>query len=299
MPAAPRLLRSFPRKPESRTALSTFVNWVPAMESPRRERRGVPLAGTSGAGTASRTTRRARVPRDVRRRDRLVLMVVVVCVSISAMLRIERRLDRGEPRAEAAQHVFQHAIAPDAQRVADNLHLGVAIADVPGEPDELLRACGGDLEQRLRLAGHAHDGAVLEHEAVAVLQRGRLRQIEQKCRAALPRQRDPAAMALLRIEHDAVDGGRGVPAAGSSDLARPPHRILPFKTRNSAAPWAAPRPARRSAIRRWRSPRRSRDRPRSWASRRCAPCSSWRCRRGYFRPRRTLSRRRACCASRA
>jgi len=34
-------------------------------------------------------------------------------------------------------------------------------------------------------------------------------------------------MALVRIEHNAVDGGRDVPAAGSSDLARPPHRILP------------------------------------------------------------------------
>src|SRR6516225_11041906 len=147
--AAPRLLRSFPRKRESRTALSKFVNWVPAPGSPRRERRGVPLAGTSGGSAASRTTWRARVPRGVRRRDRLVLMVVVVCVSISAMLRVERRLDRGEPRAEAAQHVFQHAIAPDAQRVAHHLHLGVAIADVPGESGELLRACGRDLEQRL------------------------------------------------------------------------------------------------------------------------------------------------------
>ena len=33
------------------------------------------------------------------RRDRLVLMIVVVCVPISTMLRVERRLDRSEPRA--------------------------------------------------------------------------------------------------------------------------------------------------------------------------------------------------------
>src|SRR5215813_7838888 len=120
MPAAPGLLRSFPRKRESRTALSTFVNWVPA------------FAGTSRGSAASRTTRPARVPR----RDRLVLMVVVVCVPISTMLRVERRLDRGEPRAEAAQHLFQHAVAPDAQPIAHHLHLGVAIADVPGEAGE-------------------------------------------------------------------------------------------------------------------------------------------------------------------
>jgi len=51
----------------------------------------------------------------------------------------------------------------------------------------------------LRFAGHAHDGAVLEHEAVPVFQRGRVRQIEQKHSAALPRQRDPAAMALVCV----------------------------------------------------------------------------------------------------
>src|SRR6516164_1562130 len=127
--APPRLLRSFPRKRESRTALSTFVNFVPATGSPRRERRGVPFAGTTEGSAASRTTPRARVLRAVRRRDRLVLMVVAACVSISTMLRVEWRLERREPRAEAAQHVFQHGVAPDAQRVAHHLHLGVAIAD--------------------------------------------------------------------------------------------------------------------------------------------------------------------------
>src|SRR5262249_43081855 len=144
MPAAPRRVRS-----PSCSGIAAF-------------------AGVSGLSAASRATRGPRVPCLVRRRERLVLMVVVVCVLISTMFRVERRLDRGEPRAQAAQHLFQHAVAPDAQPVAYHLHLSVAIADVPGEARELVRACGRDLEQRLRLAGYAHDGAVLEHEAVAV-----------------------------------------------------------------------------------------------------------------------------------
>ena len=45
----------------------------------------------------------------------------------------------------------------------------------------------GDFDQRLGLAGDAHDGAVVEHEAVAVAQRGRVRQIEQELRAAARR----------------------------------------------------------------------------------------------------------------
>src|SRR5258708_30388560 len=84
----------------------------------------------------------------------MVIMVVVACVSISTMLRVEWRLERREPRAETAQHVFQHGVAPDAQRVAHHLHLGVAIADVPGEAGEFVWACGPRLQQRLRLARH-------------------------------------------------------------------------------------------------------------------------------------------------
>src|SRR5262249_56138265 len=103
----------------------------------------------TAASPASRTTRPARV----RRRDRLVLMIVVVCVPISTMLRVERRLDRSEPRAEAAQHLFQHAIASDAQSIADHLYLGVAVADVAGETSGVARACGPGLEQPLPPSG--------------------------------------------------------------------------------------------------------------------------------------------------
>src|SRR5262249_17212447 len=131
--AAPRRVRSSPRATLAAACRAATPLRGPGCCS-------IPaFAGISAVSPAPRTTRRARVPRAVGRRDRLVLMVVVVCMSISTMLRVERRLDRGEPRAEAAQHVFQHPIAPDAQRVAHHLHLGVTVADVPGKAGELLR----------------------------------------------------------------------------------------------------------------------------------------------------------------
>src|SRR5260370_32857217 len=167
--AAARRVRSSPRAtfPDACSAATPLRRrgccWIPA------------LAGVSAASPASRTTRRARVPRAVRRRDRLVLMVVVACVPISTMLRVEWRLDRCEPRAEPAQHVFQHGVAPDAQRVAHHLHLGVAIADVPGEAGELLWACGRDLEPRVPPGRRPHHGALPRHRAPPPLSPGRSR----------------------------------------------------------------------------------------------------------------------------
>src|SRR5262245_8612856 len=156
MRAAPRRVRSSPRgAPRDSKSAFTRVCDALCVAGTAPGCSGIAaFAGVSGLSAASRTTRGPRVPCLVRRRERLVFMVVVVCVPISTMFRVEWRLDRGEPRAQAAQHLFQHAVAPDAQPVAYHLHLSVAIADVPGEARELVRACGRDLEERLRLAGH-------------------------------------------------------------------------------------------------------------------------------------------------
>ena len=50
------------------------------------------------------------------------------------MFGIERCLDRRQLGAEPAQHVLDHVVAAHAQPIADDLHVDVAIADVPGEP---------------------------------------------------------------------------------------------------------------------------------------------------------------------
>src|SRR5260370_8022178 len=92
-------------------------------------------------------------------------MIVVPVLSTGPLLGSERRIDRGEPCTEPAQHLFEHVVAADAQFVANDLHIGMPVADVPGEPRQLVRACGGDFEQRPRLSGHPHDPTIPEHKA--------------------------------------------------------------------------------------------------------------------------------------
>ena len=62
-------------------------------------------------------------------------------------------------------------IAADAQTVAVDLHLGMAVAEMPGEPHEIRARRRSNLDQLLGFAGHAHQRAILEHQAVAVAQR--------------------------------------------------------------------------------------------------------------------------------
>ena len=129
---------------------------------------------------------------------------------VGAGLGLERRLHGCEMRAKAAQHLFQHRILPDAQPLAHDLNIGVAVSDMPGEPRKLLRTSRRDLDQGLTLADNQDDGAVIEHEAVAVVQHGRVRQVEQELCAPLAAQDHPATMALVGIEHHPVDDARSI-----------------------------------------------------------------------------------------
>src|SRR5262245_53771724 len=97
---------------------------------------------------------------------------------IGAGLRIEWSFHAHGPRAEPAQHFLKHMIVADTQARTEDLHVGMTVAEVPGEAREVPLALGDDFEQRLGLANYTHDRAILEHEAVAVVQRRGPHEIE-------------------------------------------------------------------------------------------------------------------------
>lgn len=151
------------------------------------------------------------------------MVMVAVVMLVRAALGIKRRFNRLKPRTKAAQHIFDDMIAPDAQPLADDLDVDVTITDVPGKAREIVGVGGGNFHERFGPADDLDDRAVFEDEAVAVPQRGGLRQIEQKCRAALAMEHDAPAMALMRVEFDRIDGFCTIPMSGGFDLARVLH----------------------------------------------------------------------------
>jgi hypothetical protein len=150
-------------------------------------------------------------------------VAMTVRLGVRALLRIKRRVDRSEPSAEPPQHVLDHMIAANTQPVADDLHLDMPIADVPGQPRQHMAVGGGDFDQRLRAADDPHDAAIVEHKTVAVAQSDDLGQIEQKGRAALACQNDPATLPLMRVEQNLIDRAAAVPVARHLDGMRAFH----------------------------------------------------------------------------
>ena len=140
--------------------------------------------------------------------------------------------DRTAPRvgvscsAQASQHLLKHVIAADADFVADDLHVGVAVAEMPGEPHGIEWAASCNFDQRFLFARHQHDRPVVEHEAVAVAQHQRLGKIEQEFGALFAPEHDAAALPVAGIEHDAVARRGCVPLAGRLDAGYALHGHL-------------------------------------------------------------------------
>jgi hypothetical protein len=154
---------------------------------------------------------------------RMIVATTLRMMGVRTLLRVERRFDGRKPGAESTQHVFDHVIATNAQPIADDLNFDMSVADVPGEPRQCVAVVGGDFDQSLDAADDTHNAAVVEHETIAVAQRHRLRQIEQKGRALLAVQHDAPALPLICIEQDLVDRTGAVPVACCLDCLRAFH----------------------------------------------------------------------------
>jgi len=142
-------------------------------------------------------------------------------------LGIEGRVDRRDHGAKPRRHLLQHVIAPDAEPVADDLHIGVTIAEMPSKLNQRQRRPDSHLSQGFGLASNQHDPTIVEHDAVAIAQRHGLVEVQQKLGAAFALQHDAAAMPVARIESDKVCRVIRIPEAGAANGPAALHDCAP------------------------------------------------------------------------
>ncbi len=110
---------------------------------------------------------------------RMVIMSVAMCrAGIGAAFRIERRLDLHDARAEPLYHCLDHVVAADAQPLWHELGRQMTVAEMPGNPDQVMRIASLDLEQRLGRGDHLDQPAVLQHQRIAAAERDGILEVE-------------------------------------------------------------------------------------------------------------------------
>jgi hypothetical protein len=101
----------------------------------------------------------------------------------------------------------------------------MAIAEMPGDADQMMRVGALDLEQRLGRRHHLDQPSVLEHQRVAAAKCDGVLEVEQEFEAAGSRHRHAPPVTVVEIEHDGV-GRRFAPAMLSFDLRGSHHAFF-------------------------------------------------------------------------
>jgi hypothetical protein len=148
-----------------------------------------------------------------------------VCVAttvIGAPFGIEWCLDLDHARAQSLHHRLDDMVAPDTQAPRRDLRRQMAVAEMPGDPNQMLRVGTANFGQRLRRRDDLDQPVVVEHQRVAAAQHGGIFQVEQEFKSARACHRHPPPVAVVEIEHDRI-GRRLVPAMLAADLRGADH----------------------------------------------------------------------------
>jgi hypothetical protein len=160
----------------------------------------------------------------------IMIMIVVVVIAmimpvnrrgrdIGAAFRIERCLDLDNRRPEAARHILNDMITPDAQALLQEFGRQVTIAEMPGDARQRGGVGAADLREAFGSGDDFDDASVLQRQAVAGAQHHRLGQIEQEGEAAHAGHRDAAAITIFIVEDDRVGGFAGPRAGGTNGMS--------------------------------------------------------------------------------
>ena len=147
----------------------------------------------------------------------------VAAAGIGAAFGIERRLDLDHARAKTLHHRLDDVIAPDPQALGHDLRRQMAVAEMPGDPDQMVRIGPANFEQGLRRRDHLDQPVIVEHQRIAAAQRHRMFQIEQELKPARARHRHPPPVTVVEIENDGISR-RLRPAMWTADLRRADHK---------------------------------------------------------------------------
>lgn len=133
-----------------------------------------------------------------------VIMSLRAPVTIGAAFRIERGLHRAQPSTKLLHHVLDNMVAPDPQGGAHELRRQMPVSKMPGDPDEVRRVFGLDLDKVFRLRQHFDDASVFQLKTIGVAQMNSAWFVQQKGQPALAAQDGPSAIPVIEVECDPV-----------------------------------------------------------------------------------------------
>ena len=132
----------------------------------------------------------------------VIVMVTLAVAAVSAALRLERSARRYELSSEPVEHVLDHMIGPNSEKLIVNFDRQMPISQMPGEARKLIGVLMSDLDNGLGSGVNLYQPPIVELQTVSVGHRDHLRKIEKDIFALIRNQANAAPMARVEIESD-------------------------------------------------------------------------------------------------
>jgi hypothetical protein len=155
-----------------------------------------------------------------------MIMMGVAGMEIGAAFRVERGLDGPHLATQALHHGLDHMVTADAQATMGDLYRQMAVAEMPGQPQQVFGILGADFRQGFRRADNLDHAAILEADGIARAQGHGFRQIEQEGQPAYTFHGDAATMPIIVIQHHGIGGVSGPIALGDHSFGAD-HPVTP------------------------------------------------------------------------
>jgi hypothetical protein len=129
---------------------------------------------------------------------------MVAVVAISATLGLERGLHFPELRAEAAEHMLDHRVGPNAEDLFPNFSRQMPVSEVPGQAYKLVWIFVRDLHNMFRGSLNLQPPPVFKLQTISISHRNGFRKVEKDLFACVRSHPDAAAMARVKIESESA-----------------------------------------------------------------------------------------------
>jgi hypothetical protein len=134
----------------------------------------------------------------------VVIAVMVTVTAVGAAFRLEGGHYLRKIRSEAAEHILDNMVRPDAKDLVSNFGRQMPVSQMPGKTHKLIGIFMPDFDNKLGSGLDPEPPPILELQAVSVGHRNRLRKIEQDIFALIRGETNAAAMARVKVESEST-----------------------------------------------------------------------------------------------
>jgi len=136
----------------------------------------------------------------------VAMVVMVAVVAISATLGLERGLQFLELRAEAAEHMLDHMVGPDAENLVSNFSRQMPVSEVPSQAHKLVWIFVLNFDNMLTSGLNHQLPPIFKLQTISISHRNGFRKVEKDLFPFVRRQAYAAAMARVKIESESACG---------------------------------------------------------------------------------------------